>query len=141
MPATPERVAAAYRLLKCETKSEQETYRLARLLGSRQELLAAMIVRENAFAGHAEVMQALLTAARMHYIAPRSPRPERGDALRPRRTALDAGSALVELVAGEAQCAAAAKAVHDAVRHQVHHWPVDAPHPGYQWCVNTEAKE
>lgn len=139
MAGTPERVATAYRLLLGRTLSEEEAHSLARLLGSRQEVLAAMIARENAFAAHPEVMDALLAAAKHNYSAPRSPRPVRGDARRPRRTALETSNALAGLIALEAERVAAANTMHEAVRDQVQHWPLDLPHPGYHWCVGKES--
>ena len=129
---------AAYRLLLAKALSEDEASQIANLLESREELLAALILREKAFAPNPKVQRALAEVARRAYSAPTRVRAQRGDGVQPRQNALKVRSVLAQFIMTEKDRAAAANAVHDALKKQAQSDDVENAHFGYSWYVNRE---
>lgn len=117
-----------------------EAHRKAELLWSREELLAALVVREGVLKVYPQLEARLMEVAQRSYAAPRSPRPEREDGVLKRKVASETSAALERLLAAERERLPVNEAAHEALRQQALAWLDPATHPGYHWCVASEPR-
>lgn len=140
MSLNAEQVTKSYKLMTGALLPAAEAHRRAELLWSREELLAALIVRDEVLKPHPELEALLMAIAERAYASPRSPRPERGDGIQKHKVAQQVTDALERLLATERERIAITETVQDAMRQQALAWADPASHPGYQWCVGHEPR-
>nr|WP_314073698.1 hypothetical protein [uncultured Roseococcus sp.] len=141
MSLSAERVAEAYRLFTGRTLNSLDAERTAKLLSSREELVATIVTRDRVFDTDPSVVATLRKVAAHAYAAPKTPRLERGDAVLLHQAAKQFSASLDALIRSENNRRSVVDQVHDALRHQTVYWVESSTHPGYQWCVAREPRD
>ena len=138
MALTIDRLTRGWKLLTGQFLARAEARQRAQLLGSRDELLTTLIVKENVFGKHERLMATLKGLAGSVCIRATAARPNHGELSTAQRTALALATSLEGLIKSEEDRVAVANAAHDAMKEHVMWWFDSKTHPGYHWRVANE---
>ena len=138
MSLTAEQVSGAYKLLLGRDLPLREALREAKLLASREELLASLIVRKRVFATEPEIEASLNRIAATHYVGTLRVRSERGDAVRSRAARVRLTESMKALVAACGSKDAVAKDAHAAMSSAARFIGGTDPVAAMQWSIESE---
>jgi hypothetical protein len=141
MALIAEHVAAAYRLLAGRTLDPLDAESTAKLLGSRQELVATIATRDRVFDADPSVVATLREIAAHAYASPKTSRLEREDYVLRNRAARQLSASLETFIRSENDRRSVVDHLHDALRDKTLYWAESDMHPSYQWYVAREARD
>ncbi len=136
-----EQVKHAYRITTGFFLPDEDAEKIAQMLRSREELLAALVLRDGIFDRWPEVLEQLRAVALQCYAAPSSPRKETENLVVKDQLKSNTASALEQLIASERARSAVADEVHDALQQESLSWIDRTTHPGYHLGVAHEPRD
>ncbi|TBW39539.1 hypothetical protein EYW49_06635 [Siculibacillus lacustris] len=139
MTPLPELVEFAHTQFLGRGLAAEEVDGIVALLGSRAELLAALILREGALDGEPALADRLAEIARRGHTAASTPRRRRGDAVGARERARAVADALAAVLAAEAEHARLTNTLHDAMTRLTGDRDEQGASLGYHWFVGRES--
>ena len=140
MSLNPSLTLEAWLLVKSQTLSEAAAKRLSQVLGSREELVAHLLLDQQISQSYPELCKALSTAAKRVYAAPSTTRPYKGDAKMRRELADASDAALTALIKSESDHIALSDGAHSALRAYARQEDGFCASLGYQWWVACESR-
>ncbi len=138
MSLNADEVQRAYLLTAGRNIENAQAEQTARLLGSRDELLAVLLLRDRVLDCWPELAAEIMALAKGAYVKPATVRTELGDLMLRERVNRETTKAVEQLIISEIERKPLTDSVHAALRRNFSNGRELGEHPGYQYCVDCE---